>query len=59
MVKLKIIEPLEKTLTDMQIRYKIFDDTVPEPTSKSIENGVSTLKNGSFDCIIAFGGGSP
>ena len=59
MVKLKIIEPLEKTLTDMQIRYKIFDDTMPEPTSKSIENGVSTLKNGSFDCIIAFGGGSP
>ena len=59
MVKLNIIEPLEKALTDMQIRYKIFDDTMPEPTAKSIENGVSTLKNGSFDCIIAFGGGSP
>ena len=59
MVKLNIIEPLEKALTDMQIRYKIFDDTMPEPTAKSIENGVSALKNGSFDCIIAFGGGSP
>ena len=59
MVKLNIIEPLEKALTDMQIRYKIFDDTMPEPTAKSIENGVSTLKDGSFDCIIAFGGGSP
>ena len=59
MVELNIIEPLEKALTDMQIRYKIFDDTVPEPTAKSIENGVSTLKDGSFDCIIAFGGGSP
>ena len=59
MVKLDIIEPLEKALTDMQIRYKIFDDTMPEPTAKSIENGVSTLKDGSFDCIIAFGGGSP
>ena len=31
MVKLNIIEPLEKALTDMQIRYKIFDDTMPEP----------------------------
>ena len=59
MVKLNIIEPLEKALTDMQIRYKIFDDTMPEPTAKSIENGVITLKDGSFDCIIAFGGGSP
>ena len=59
MVKLNIIEPLEKALTDMQIRYRIFDDTVPEPTAKSIENGVITLKDGSFDCIIAFGGGSP
>ena len=59
MVKLNIIKPLEKTLTEMQIRYKVFDDTVPEPTAKSIENGVNSLKNGSFDCIIAFGGGSP
>ena len=59
MVKLNIIEQLEKALTDMQIRYKIFDDTMPEPPAKSIENGVSTLKDGSFDCIIAFGGGSP
>ena len=31
MIKLNIIEPLEKALTDMQIRYKIFDDTMPEP----------------------------
>ena len=59
MVNLDIIKPLEKSLTDIQLRYKIFDDTVPEPTAKSIENGVNILKNGSFDCIIAFGGGSP
>ena len=59
MVKLNIIKPLEKILTEMQVRYKIFEDTVPEPTAKSIENGVNTLKNESFDCIIAFGGGSP
>ena len=59
MVKLNIIAPLEKALTKMQIRYEIFDDTVPEPTAKSIKNGVNTLKNGSYDCIIAFGGGSP
>jgi len=59
MVKLNVIEPLEKTLTEMQIGYEVFDDTVPEPTAKSIENGVNILKNGNFDSIIAFGGGSP
>ena len=59
MVKLNVIEPLEKSLIEMQIRYEVFDDTVPEPTAKSIENGVNILKNGNFDSIIAFGGGSP
>ena len=59
MVNLKIIEPLEKALTSSQIRYLIYDNTIPEPTSSSIEEGVSIIKNGNYDCIIAFGGGSP
>ena len=59
MVKLNIIEPLEKTLTKMQIKYKVFSNTMPEPTAESIKEGVNVIKNGSFDCIIAFGGGSP
>ena len=59
MVELNIIEPLERTLTEMQIRYEIFNNTMPEPTAESIEEGVKLIKNGSFDCIIAFGGGSP
>ena len=44
MVKLNIIAPLEKALTKMQIRYEIFDDTVPEPTAKSIKKNL--LENG-------------
>jgi len=59
MVSLKIINPLEKALTDLQIRYTIYDNTIPEPTSASIEEGTSIIQNGDFDCIIAFGGGSP
>ncbi|MDC0651669.1 iron-containing alcohol dehydrogenase [Alphaproteobacteria bacterium] len=59
MVKLKIIEPLEKALTAVQIMYSIYDNTIPEPTSSSIEEGVSIIKEGNYDCIIAFGGGSP
>ncbi len=59
MVNLNIIEPLEKALTSHQIRYTVFDNTIPEPTSESIQEGVNKIKNGSYDCIIAFGGGSP
>ena len=59
MVKLGIIKPLENYLNDFEIKYKIFKDTIPEPTSQSILKAVEILKEGSFDSIIAFGGGSP
>ncbi len=59
MVELDVIKPLEISLTKMQIRYEIFKDTIPEPTALSITKGVSVLKKGDYDCIIAFGGGSP
>tara|TARA_E500000178_G_C16990341_1_gene740461 strand:- start:798 stop:1934 length:1137 start_codon:yes stop_codon:yes gene_type:complete len=59
MVNLKIIDPLEQSLTTHQIRYTVFDNTIPEPTSQSIQEGVNAIKTGSYDCIIAFGGGSP
>ncbi len=59
MVKLEIIKPLETYLNKFKIKYEIFKDTIPEPTSESILNAVEILKKGSFDSIIAFGGGSP
>jgi len=37
----------------------VFDDTVPEPTVSSIQAGVEMVRNGSYDSIIAIGGGSP
>ena len=36
MVKLGIINPLESYLNDFKIKYEIFKDTIPEPTSASI-----------------------
>ena len=59
MVDLKIINPLENYLTKFQIRHEVFKDTIPEPTSKSILKAVDILREGKFDSIIAFGGGSP
>ena len=39
--------------------YEVYKDTIPEPTSQSILKPVNILKEGNFDSIIAFGGGSP
>ena len=59
MVDLNIIKPLEELLTSMQIRYTIYKDTIPEPTAESIKEAVDLVRKEDFDCIIAFGGGSP
>lgn len=41
------------------IEADVYDDTVPEPTESSIMGGVSMVQNGSYDILIALGGGSP
>jgi alcohol dehydrogenase class IV len=41
------------------IAWQVFADTVPDPTSAVVDTGVAVLKAGSFDCLIALGGGSP
>ena len=41
------------------IRAEVFSDTVPDPTDTVIEAGVAVLRNGDYDCLIGFGGGSP
>jgi alcohol dehydrogenase class IV len=37
----------------------VFSDTVPEPTDTVVIAGVEVLKEGEYDCLIGFGGGSP
>ncbi|MBU6498890.1 MAG: iron-containing alcohol dehydrogenase [Rhodospirillales bacterium] len=51
----RVLEPLEKA----GIAARVFSDTVPEPTDTVIEAGVRVLRQGSHDCLIGFGGGSP
>jgi alcohol dehydrogenase class IV len=41
------------------IAAAVFSDTVPDPTDTVVEAGVVVLKQGSYDCLIGFGGGSP
>jgi alcohol dehydrogenase class IV len=41
------------------IAVTVFSDTVPDPTDTVVDAGVEQLRQGNFDCLIGFGGGSP
>jgi len=59
MVDLGYAHRIQVNLDNNNIHAHIFDDTVPEPTVRSIQAGVEKARSGNYDCIIALGGGSP
>ena len=59
MVQLGYVASLQDSLQGASIHSDIFDNTVPEPTVSSIQEGVNKVQDGNYDSIIAIGGGSP
>ena len=59
MVEVGYLDRLTAGLKEAGIEFRVFADTVPDPTSASIEQGVVELKKQSHDCVVALGGGSP
>ena len=59
MVSLGYVEQIQDLLRAENITSDYFDETIPEPTSASIEAGVNHVKTHQYDSIIAIGGGSP
>ena len=57
--KLKLIEGLKSDLEAKNIKYTVFDKTVPNPTIGNIEEAYALYKENGCKGIIAFGGGSP
>ncbi|TDI59124.1 MAG: iron-containing alcohol dehydrogenase, partial [Alphaproteobacteria bacterium] len=53
------IKALTDQLDEAGLHYRVFSDTVPEPTTDVIDAGVALLAQADFDGLIAFGGGSP
>jgi alcohol dehydrogenase class IV len=47
------------SLAEAGIPAQMFSDTVSDPTDTVVEAGVAILRAGNFDCLVAFGGGSP
>jgi alcohol dehydrogenase class IV len=59
MVSSGMLAKITDRLDAAGITWQVFADTVPDPTSAVVDTGVAVLKAGSFDCLIALGGGSP
>ena len=63
MVELGYVARLQALLEAAGLDYRVFADTVPEPTLASILDGVARMREGTaqgaFDGVIALGGGSP
>jgi alcohol dehydrogenase class IV len=59
MVSSGLIERLTGPLAEAGIVFDVFSDTIPEPTDAIVELGVERMTDQNYDCLIAFGGGSP
>lgn len=53
------VDRLLAPLAAAGVPSKVFSDTVPDPTDTVVDAGVVALREGQFDCLIGFGGGSP
>ena len=53
-----ILDRATALLDRAPIRWQVFADTVPDPTTAVVETGARILDAGDFDSLIAVGGGS-
>ena len=54
-----MLSRLTGVLDEAGVKWDVFADTVPDPTDTAVEKGVAKLRGGSFDGLVALGGGSP
>jgi len=59
MVSSGMIAALTGPLEAAGIAFGVFSDTVPDPTTTVVEAGVLAFRDGGYDGLIGFGGGSP
>ncbi|MBO5261995.1 MAG: iron-containing alcohol dehydrogenase [Clostridia bacterium] len=58
MVSSGLIKTVTKHLDSAQIKYKIYSDVVPDPSTDKVVSGVAALVREMSPCLIAVGGGS-
>lgn len=58
MIECGYAERLQVPLREAGIRFGLFGDCVPDPTTDSVYQALSQLREGQYDCVVALGGGS-
>src|ERR1700732_5375114 len=51
------LERVTQTLDETSIPWRVFSDTVADPTTAVVETGTRQLAEDSYDCLVAVGGG--
>src|SRR5215831_13741776 len=54
-----LLAKLTDRLDAAGVPWRLFADTVPDPTTAVVAAGAALLQAGNYDCLIALGGGSP
>jgi len=57
-VRVGAVELVQKILKKSDIESEVFDEVMPDPTAKIVEQGTEILKKGEFDLLVGLGGGS-
>ncbi len=58
LVKIGLLKPMQDQLTQLGVRYVVYDGVLPNPTIAQIETGLTMLKLEGCTAILAIGGGS-
>ena len=58
LVKIGLLKPMQEKLTQLGVRYVVYDGVMPNPTIEQIETGLTMLKKEGCTAILAIGGGS-
>ncbi|MBE6753437.1 MAG: iron-containing alcohol dehydrogenase [Ruminococcaceae bacterium] len=59
LVKLGLPNGMLKAMDEAGIRYTVYSDMLPNPTSDDVEDGVRMYRENGCAAIVAFGGGTP
>ncbi len=59
LVKLGVLDKIQKKLTENNIEFVIYDGILPDPTYDQVENGLNAYKQNKCEAVLAVGGGSP
>ena len=58
LVKIGLLKPMQDKLSELGVRFAVYDGVQPNPTIEQIETGLAMLRKEGCTAILAIGGGS-